>query len=212
MILSLWLIKLTLVKFRKTKNIFSKIVIFLYRTLFSIAIFDIEFFAVTEVAFVDITRVEDNVIRFSYITSLMILMMLTYEFCNIISVMNNLSKLKISRKIKAFDKLSLNYDEILFLEEMTGGLNFRFAVQGNPIIAESYLHLLIIQIIIVTLQNIPNMQVILIVMIEILYMMRLFQNMIIPNKRTVMHRKTGVMRSIANLENAKTYMTLKSIN
>ena len=35
--------------------------------------------------------------------------------------------------------------------------------------------------------------------------------MIIPARRKVVHRKTGVMKSIANLQDAKTYMTLKSV-
>lgn len=147
----LWITKLVLVKLGKTKNIFAKVTIFIFRTLFSLAIFDIEFFSITEVAMVDFTKVTSNVVRCSYVTSLVIIVMLTYEFCNVLSLMNYLSKYKISRKIKSIDKLNLNYDEILFLDEMTGGLDFTFAVQGNPIIVESFIHILFIQLVIVTL-------------------------------------------------------------
>lgn len=107
----LWITKLILVATKKTNHLVSKIVIFAFRTLFSISIFDIQFFAISEVAIVDISKKFNGKITFSYLFSLTVLTMLTYEFVNILTLFIAISKKRFKKTTKSIETMNINYDD-----------------------------------------------------------------------------------------------------
>jgi hypothetical protein len=74
------------------------------------------------------------------------------------------------------DEPAFSYDQVAFYQELTEGLHISQIKSGNTMLLDSIVHFLVLQIIIATLQLLPKVQIVLILVVEIIYNARLFHN------------------------------------
>jgi len=137
---------------KKSYSFLGKIIIYIYRIIFSLLIFDYQIIAISEILLHDWTRPQPLAYKMSYLWSLYIFFIVVFELVQAYSVFNTKmsSKYK-SLSIEQINKLSkkkknrrFSYDQELYFNELTEGLSKKNKVKGNTIILDSIVHFLVL--------------------------------------------------------------------
>jgi hypothetical protein len=133
--------------------------------------------AVTQIAIHDFSRDQPAIYRISYLFSAFVMAIIVFEICSAYFTLSLMSS-KGMRKLKGEEmpKELVSYDQALLLEEMTEGLSKSSAKRGNTMMLDSLVHFLAIQMLVSTLQQLPQLQVTAILLTEIAYIFRFVVN------------------------------------
>jgi membrane-bound metal-dependent hydrolase YbcI (DUF457 family) len=148
----LWIVKQILITKKLSHSKFAKVLITIFRTLFSMVMFDIQMIAVTQIAIHDFSRDQPSIYRVSYVCSAFVLVIIVFEICSAYCTLSLMSSQQL-RKLKVEDmpKDLVSYDQALLFEEMAEGLSNSSARRGNTMMLDSVVHFLFIQMLIASL-------------------------------------------------------------
>lgn len=116
---------LKLAKQSRTKGF--KVIVYIFRILFSLLIFDCQIVAVAEIAIHDYSREQPMAYKMSYIWSGFLFFIITYEIVQAYMTFNKKKSKKYRKhtiqKLNTGDTTVFSYDQELYFNEMTEGLN-----------------------------------------------------------------------------------------